>query len=141
MYPIKEIKGNLFNSLDSMCHCVSQDLKMSKGIAREFRSRFGRYKELQNCEAKVGEIAVIRVGENYVYNLVTKLRFFNKPSYKTIRESLIAMREHALANNVHAISMPKIGCGLDGLKWQIVKCIISNVFNDSGIRINVYYQF
>ena len=137
---IKEIKGNLFDSQDSLCHCVSQDLRMSKGIAREFSSRFRRHKELQNCRAKVGEIAVIKIGSIFVYNLVTKFRFFNKPSYRTLKMSLISMRKHALTNNVHVISMPKIGCGLDGLKWQIVKCIISNVFINSGIRINVYYQ-
>ena len=140
MCPIREIKGNLFDSQESMCHCVSQDLRMSKGIAKEFKARFRRYKELQNCRAKVGDVAVIKVGDIFVYNLVTKFRFFNKPSYRTLEESLIAMKKHALANNVHAISMPKIGCGLDGLKWQTVKCIISNVFNSSGIRINVYFQ-
>ncbi len=31
--------------------------------------------------------------------------------------------------------MPKIGCGLDGLNWDIVRSIIKEVFKDTDIEI------
>ena len=31
--------------------------------------------------------------------------------------------------------MPRIGCGLDGLDWGIVKAIIKDVFEDTDIEI------
>lgn len=37
LFQLVEINGNLFDSSDSLCHCVSTDLKMGKGIAIEFK--------------------------------------------------------------------------------------------------------
>ena len=34
--------------------------------------------------------------------------------------------------------MPKIGCGLDKLDWNVVITIIKNVFFETTIRIDVY---
>jgi hypothetical protein len=35
--------------------------------------------------------------------------------------------------------MPKIGCGLDGLDWDIVSTLIKGVFSDTDVNIQVYY--
>ena len=35
--------------------------------------------------------------------------------------------------------MPKIGCGLDKLDWNVVITIIKNVFLETTIKIDVYY--
>jgi O-acetyl-ADP-ribose deacetylase (regulator of RNase III) len=47
---IKEITGDLFKVADdvSLAHCVSEDLEMGKGIAREFRKLFGKVDELRD---------------------------------------------------------------------------------------------
>jgi len=42
-----EVRGNLFNSSDSLVHCVSRDLHMGKGIATEFKKQFGSVDELR----------------------------------------------------------------------------------------------
>ena len=46
----REQRGDLFSvsSSTSLAHCVSVDLVMSKGIATEFRDRFGRVNELKS---------------------------------------------------------------------------------------------
>jgi len=38
--------------------CVSEDLKMNKGIALEFRRKFGSFKELQKKNRKVTDILI-----------------------------------------------------------------------------------
>ena len=35
-------------------------------------------------------------------------------------------------------AMPKIGCGLDKLDWNVVITIIKNVFLETTIKIDVY---
>jgi len=42
-----EVRGDLFTSCDSLVHCVSRDLHMGKGIATEFKKKFGGVDELR----------------------------------------------------------------------------------------------
>ena len=37
---MKEVPGDLFQSIDSLAHCVSEDFSMSAGIATQFGKRF-----------------------------------------------------------------------------------------------------
>jgi hypothetical protein len=45
----REIRGDLFSasSNTSLAHCVSQDMHMSKGIAKLFRDKFQKVDELK----------------------------------------------------------------------------------------------
>ena len=111
---------------------------MGKGIAKIFREKFGRVQELINNKADIGKLAILRVGPKFVYNLVTKAKYSDKPTYESLRKSLVALKEHAIKNNVKHVAMPKIGCGLDMLDWNAVRTVIKNVFLDTSIRIDVY---
>ena len=122
----------------SLAHCISRDLKMGAGIAKTFRDKFGRIQELSDQKANIGEIAILKVESKFIYNLVTKNRYFDKPTYKSLRQSLVAMKEHAVKNQVKNIAMPKIGCGLDRLEWDTVSNLIMNVFLDTPVNIDVY---
>ena len=87
----------------------------------------------------VGEVAAVRHGsDRFVYNLVTKPKYSDKPTYETLRRSLEAMRSHAAQNSVKEIAMPKIGCGLDGLQWNAVRTLVKNVFLNEDVRLTVY---
>merc|ERR1711933_376114 len=114
------VKGDLFTCPESasMCHCVAQDLGMGKGIASLFKKKFGGFNELQNQRAKVGECAVLERQERFIYYMITKKRSNQKPTYDTIEECVEFMKNHAVDNGVSHICMPKIGCGLDKLKWN-----------------------
>eukprot|EP00757_Euglenozoa_sp_SAG-D1_P024378 gene24378-10401_t len=52
MRNITVVEGNLFDSKESLVHCVSLDLRMSKGIAVEFKKRFSGVDELQRQTPK-----------------------------------------------------------------------------------------
>lgn len=137
---LNEVSGDLFKSpkSHSLCHCVSRDFRLGKGIAKLFREKFGRIDELKSSGAGVRDIAVLKDKERYIYNLVTKEVYSGKPTYETLRQCLEKMREHAVRNNVRQLSMPRIGCGLDGLSWPAVRTLIKNVFLRSEIVITVY---
>ena len=132
----------------TLCHCISADFALGAGIAKKFALK-GVKKELLNLYKKG-----IWCGNGYalichyddidsirsVVNLVTKEKYYYKPTYQTLKESLVDMKCCYLVNfGEHAskIAMPKIGCGLDRLKWDDVEHIIKDVFADTDVKILV----
>ncbi|KAB7504862.1 UNVERIFIED_CONTAM: hypothetical protein RMT77_001640 [Armadillidium vulgare] len=140
-FSITEVKGDLFTCSDthSLAHCVSQDLKMGKGIAIHFKNKFDGVQELQSQNCRIGGIGILKRNGRFIYYLITKERYWHKPTYVTLRSSLQALKSHALENNIINLAMPKIGCGLDGLIWEKVRDVIADVFKDTDIRIIIYY--
>lgn len=133
-------RGDLFTCppTDALAHCISEDCRMGAGIAVLFKKTFGGVDELLAQKKQPGQCAVLRISERFVYYLVTKKKYNQKPTYDNLRKSLVSMREHCLASGVNSISMPRIGCGLDKLKWENVSSIITEVFQDTKISITVY---
>ena len=74
-----------------------------------------------------------------VYNLVTKTRFWHKPTLDSLHEALTDMRMYVVDDGVKKIAMPRIGCGLDKLDWEDVSQIIQEVFRDTDVEILVCY--
>lgn len=140
LYRLNEVRGDLFSCAisDSLAHCISADARMGKGIAILFKTKFGGVEEIKSQGQKPGGVAILQKGERFVYYLVTKEKSFHKPTYKTLQSSLEAMRDHCLTHGVKRLSMPKIGCGLDGLQWYRVSGIIGQVFQDTNINVTVY---
>ena len=75
-----------------------------------------------------------------VFNLITKEKYWQKPTYKTMQGALEIMKMMATENGVKKIAMPIIGCGLDRLQWDKVSKIIQEVFEDTDIEILVCKQ-
>ena len=133
--------GDLFEASDarsSLAHCVSSDFKMSQGIAREFCQKFEIMNELRETNGQIGNIVVVREGRRFIYNLVTKDKFNDTPTYGNLKLTLLKMKDHALKHFVEEISMPKIASGLDQLNWNIVAKIIKSAFKGTNIKITVY---
>ena len=133
--------GDLFeanNTTSSLAHCVSRDLRMGQGIAILFRQKIGRMDELEKANAKVGDIIVLKKARQFIYYLVTKEKYNDKPTYGTLRQTLLKMRDHAVKNEVGEICMPKIGCGRDNLNWEVVQQMIRTSFFHSDVKITVY---
>ena len=134
---IKYINGDLFTSNDNLCHCVSADLHMGAGIAVKFKSKFGSLKELREQKPQVGKCLSLNSNGKYVFYLVTKEKYWQKPTLDSLQKSLISMNNLMNMYNIHTISMPKIGCGLDKLKWtEVSSKIITSLEQKS---CTVYY--
>jgi Predicted phosphatase homologous to the C-terminal domain of histone macroH2A1 len=134
------IEGDLFSCPKDECmaHCVSEDLKMGAGIAVLFKKNFGQVDELKRQNVIIGKCAILKLENRFIYYLVTKAKFYQKPTYATLQSSLEAMLDHCLKNGVQKVSMPQIGAGLDKLDWKRVKNIIEKVFDSTGIQVTIY---
>lgn len=135
---IKYLQGNLFDATSSLCHCVSRDMRMGKGIALEFKNIFGNVEYLKSQNIGVGGIAVLNTGNRFIYYLVTKEKYNDKPTYESLYSSLYYMCRHMIENKVTSLSMPMIGCGLDKLEWNKVEYLIQSIFSGTGIQITCY---
>lgn len=141
MFSLIHARGDLFDCAApdaALAHCVSADLHMGRGIAVLFKSRFQGVEDLLEQKQTVGGCAVLERNNRPVYYLVTKARYFHKPTYSSLRSSLLAMRDKMLARGITKVSMPRIGCGLDRLEWERVEDVLSDVFADTSVTIFVY---
>ncbi|CAI5648122.1 unnamed protein product [Oreochromis niloticus] len=134
------VTGDLFScpAHEALAHCISEDIRMGAGIAVEFKKRFQGVTELKEQKKVTGQCAVLKSDGRFVYYLITKKKASQKPTYESLRQSLEDMRSHCLKNQVSRISMPRIGCGLDRLKWTSVSEILDQVFKHTDISITVY---
>lgn len=142
---IIECHGDIFTSKDNLGHSVSQDFAMFRGIAKDFKERFGT----PTKRVEVGQFAVLQeVAHNSetggqqnreIFFLVTKKRFFHKPKIQNIKNSLISLRQYMIANGIKSVSLPRIGAGLDKQEWPRIREIIINVFASApGITVTIF---
>lgn len=123
-------------------HCISLDCKMGAGIAVPMKKKFS----LGNLQEKIDSLPIpVLIGtavyHNGVYNLITKKKYYGKPTYDTLTKSLVSMLLHMEQHGIYKIVMPKIGCGLDRLQWPRVREIIQEVFiNFDEAEILVCYK-
>ena len=135
----QEVFGNVFDSKDSIAHCVSAGFKMSAGIAQHFRRKFfTKYPtDLDHSYTPLWPQCLPETSR-YLYHLVTNQKYFNKPTYSTLRASLERMRTHAGNNSFTKISMPCIGTGLDQLDCDKVASLIQETFRASPVQVVVH---
>lgn len=126
-----------------LVHCISADFALGAGIALEFERRFGlreKLKETYNGYTDFWDIVdpnkygdCIRIGR--VMNMVTKRKCYDKPKYDALYAALRIMKKLCSQYRIKKLAMPKIGCGLDGLRWNIVSRLIKKTFEDTDIEI------
>ena len=141
----KEEKRDLFSVDESyyLAHCISADFALGAGIAVEFNKRFDMkrnlFEKMPNAWEEMTKIRKkgICTHVERVLNLITKERYWHKPTYDSLREALENMRDICWAYNIKKVAMPMIGCGLDKLRWEIVSDMIQGIFENEDIEIVV----
>ena len=138
----KLIQDDVFNHKDCYyAHCISRDYALGAGIAVEFDKRYDmRNRLLKLAEEKPETLDEKCIEVENVFNLITKEKYWEKPSYNSLEESLLEMKEKLSKNkNIKKLVMPKIGCGLDRLSWDKVEPMVQEIFKDLDIEIVICY--
>ncbi|KAJ8947660.1 hypothetical protein NQ318_009544 [Aromia moschata] len=95
------------------------ELRMSQGIALTFKKAFGQLEELRRQRPKVGRVLQIKVAqqekERSLFYLVTKQLSYHKPTYQTVWETVVELRDVLLSQSISSLAIPKMASGLDGL--------------------------
>lgn len=135
-----ESVGDLFEVPNDyvLAHCISADCKMGAGIAVVFNKEYRHIQ--QYCLSQnpnVGDVILFKHRKHHVFNLITKSKYYGKPTYQILRSSLENMKAQVIECGYKKIAMPLIGCGLDKLSWGQVRLIVQEVFGDLDVEILV----
>ena len=115
----------------SIEHCISADVKMSKGFADFLSQRIpGLRDTCRRTNLLTGQTFPFwdEIGNRYIYNLVTKTKCSEKPNLPTLSLTLEEMKSHARLYGISTIAIPKIGCGLDQMNWQEAVKLLRDIF-------------
>ena len=102
-------QSNLLTATTCIAHCVSSDFAMGKGLASTIACRYPELQELPINNFPPGSLVTFfdQQHQRFIYNLVTKRRFFQKPTYETLELSLQALEQHLksviLINNINVL--------------------------------------
>ena len=133
---------NVFDcpSSHSMAHCISGDTRMSKGVAVQFVREFPTLVKLRKGSKIVGTAAPVQVGDRFIYCLISKRKYYMKPTIADLHKCLSSMFNHAVRNRVINISMPRIGSGCDKLSFNAdIMPLLRALFSDPTVNIYVYH--
>ena len=134
-------EDSILQQANSIGHCISADARMSKGFADFLSHRIpGLRSTCRKAKLFMGQVFPFwdSTGKRYIYNLVTKERYCDKPNLSTLSKTLEAMKIHASTNGVSTIAIPKLGCGLDQMNWQEVVKLLRDIFAYADVQIAVY---
>jgi O-acetyl-ADP-ribose deacetylase (regulator of RNase III) len=151
---IKFIEGNLLDSTtDIICHQVNGQGAFNSGVAKCIRDKYpsvySAYKEYCKMldiyeKPKLGLIHISNIGDNrFICNLFgqDKYGYDGKryTSYDAVYDGLENLKSHMLINNLLSVSFPyQMSSVRGGAKWEIIYCMICEVFKDTNIKIEIW---
>ena len=134
-------ENSILEQPHSIGHCISADAQMIKGFAQFLSERVLRLRRtFRRANLLKDQVFYFwdSSSRRYIYNLVTKEKYSDKLDLQTLATTLQSMQSHATMHGVSTIAIPKIGCGLDQMKWQDVRKLLRDIFAYSEIQIVVY---
>lgn len=140
------IKGNILDTPYDIAHGVNCQNRMGNGVAKvlftEFPQVKQQYHQFIDVYGKLGDCQPVYVGEGkYVYNLFTQDRYGydgkKYVSYLGIISAFKKLNKYCKLNGTKYISIPKMGAGLAGGKWEIIEELINEVTPDINIKVYV----
>lgn len=139
-------------------HCIAADFGMMGGIAKQFVDRMDMRNKLwewvkttskqqsfihtrPNPYGSYGDSVIgimhwaIRVDN--VYNLITKQWTYEWPTYDDLVAALDNLKAAMVRDELKLLVIPKLGCGIDGLSWNVVRRLITSTFQSTDITVIV----
>lgn len=128
----------------AFAHCISADFALGAGIAKEFDRIFNMREMLNLHWGPISGFddqwqAPCCLPCLNVFNLITKEKYYHKPTLASLRVALEELRDLVVELGIKKLAMPKIGCGLDRLDWEDVSPMIQEIFEDCDIEIMICY--
>jgi O-acetyl-ADP-ribose deacetylase (regulator of RNase III) len=141
---VKIVKGDLFQAdVDIIAHGTNCKNGFGSGVAGQMAKVHPRAKQEYHAKFfsegwKLGDVQFVFSGNKTIANCATQNEYFPRDKvhadYYSIRVCMEKVKLFAQTGD-WSIGMPKIGCGLAGGDWSIVKGILDEVFTDYDITV------
>lgn len=143
---VKEITGDLFSTDATMIgHGVNCKGAMKSGIAIEFRSRFDDMHEIYMslCETESlipGDVFFYEDKDSgwTIANIASQLLPGKNAKYTWAIKGIGSALDHAQSFGHSALAIPRIGCGVGGLDWKMMRQLILAEFDEHPVGLLVY---
>lgn len=116
---------------------------MGAGLALEFKRRypamFDAYR--RNCASgllDVGSLQLHKSPEKWVLNFPTKRHWRDPSRLEWIDAGLAKFVATYAARGIESVSLPMLGCGLGGLRWDDVRPLMERHIGALPIRVLVH---
>lgn len=136
--------GNLLESAaDVLVNAVNCKGVMGKGLAYSFKMRFpdmyaDYVKNCRNGTLRIGTLHTYTEKDKIIVNFPTKEDWRNPSKLEYIKIGLDELKGFIEKNSFLAIAIPKLGCGLGGLRWEEVRKMIINKLESVSDKIDIY---
>jgi len=127
---IRFTRGNIFDqNTQAIVNAVNCVGVMGKGLALQFKNTFpSNYLSYRDScmkgEVVPGKMFVHSESGKTIINFPTKRHWQNDSRLEDIISGLDDLAKVIVNLNLKSISIPRIGCGLGGLDWNVVRPII-----------------
>lgn len=141
----REVEGDLFDAdTPAIGHGVNLAGVMGGGIARVFANR---YPEMVPTYRQACLDGTLQLGGfqrfdaddgRLIYNLASQDRPGADARYQALRDAVGAALADLLGLGISELALPRIGCGIGGLKWEWVQASLDKVSRVYQCQITVY---
>ena len=138
---VREIKGSILDTdIVYIGHGVNCRNKMGSGVAKVLLDKYPEVKsEYHNFNNKIlGEVQEVLTKDIVILNMFTQEDFGYDGKLYLDYGSITKCFKRLKDFNINSIAIPKIGCGLAGGDWEVVKALI-NEATGNDVDVYVYY--
>lgn len=150
---IPEVNCDILKSgAEIIAHCANCFWAQNSGVARAIRDVYPELyaedcKTLYGQTNKLGTVSIAHFTKNIeaglnpkfganLYGQFTYGSEVRKLNYEAIYTALVALKEQMYQHNIKSVAFPyKMGCGLAGGDWRIVRTMIEVVFGDGAKEV------
>ena len=128
----------MLNFPHPIAHCISADFKLGAGLAKQIKKTFSSFFWTKK-EYKLQVLHAQYLGlDKFVFHLIVKPSYFHKSTYRSLRKTLLALRDELNFYRINKLGIPHLSCGLDKHDWTEVQKIIHETFRDSKFELTVF---
>ncbi|KAK3918278.1 Gag-Pol polyprotein [Frankliniella fusca] len=141
-FTILHTYGSILESPEDLpiVHAVSHDGKFGKGLARQLEQEFQlRDDFLKEKDRGFPGYVALQRGNRIIVNLITKSRYFHKPTSTDIEQAFLLLRDWLEANHISEWCLPELGCGLDQLESSLLLQMLVKVFGHTDMTLVMYH--
>lgn len=130
--------GDILNVKNGIIvHQVNCQYTMGAGLAKQIKQKYPKhYYDYKNTKPFMGNIVITEISKSlYIIGIYGQNDYGRglKTNYEALEEGMKKVNEFRMLKNLPVYIPYKIGCGLAGGDWEIVKNIIKNTIPTAKI--------
>ncbi|KAF0753075.1 Uncharacterized protein FWK35_00014285 [Aphis craccivora] len=124
----------------SIAHTISADLQHNTDLSNRLTQKYGNMSYvLDVLELIPGEITTIDTEHRYIHYLISKEKYNIPISYIDVFDNLYNLKNFAIKEKYEHIALCVENLTNNELKWEIIKNMIFEIFNETEIHLLLCY--